>query len=155
MHAGHSYPEWDHCYPNCTPMTMTVHPPPLTVSIMSPAHYSPGHPACIKPHDPCAPAHCWDGRSHYGHYHGLAHGAAPCSTSTSQKCLPRRKGVPCHIYWAQEPSTADWEGPTTSITSRNVWNQWDDGAVIQPCTVKEDSSSTCPCLLGIHPQRHV
>ncbi|ETE58162.1 hypothetical protein L345_16115, partial [Ophiophagus hannah] len=99
MHAGHMHSGWDHCYPNCTPMTMMVQPPPLTLSIMSPAHYSPGHPACIKPHNPCAPVHCWDGRSHYGH-HGLTQGAAPCFTSTSQKCLPKSKSgyVPCRTY---------------------------------------------------------
>ncbi|KAK9391011.1 hypothetical protein NXF25_018341 [Crotalus adamanteus] len=93
MHAGRLHSGWDHCYPNCSPMTMTVHPPPLTLSIMTPAQYSPGHPACIKPHNPCAPVHCWDGRSHYG-YHGLPHSAAPYFTTPalpSPKCLPRSK----------------------------------------------------------------
>lgn len=154
MHAGHLYSGWDHCYPNCTPVTMTVQPPPLTLSIMSPAHYSPGHPACIKPHKPCAPVHCWDGNSHHG-YHGLAHGAAPCFTSTSQKCLPRSKSVPCRTYWAQEPPTADWEWPTTSITSRNVgtnetmelWSNhvWSRRTVLQLVLV----------CWGVHPQMHI
>ncbi|KAK9391014.1 KRTAP10-8: Keratin-associated protein 10-8 [Crotalus adamanteus] len=49
---------WNHCYPNCTPVTVTLQPPPFTMNIPSTSLCCPEQYVCVDPCRPCSPSVC-------------------------------------------------------------------------------------------------
>ncbi|ETE58163.1 Keratin-associated protein 10-8, partial [Ophiophagus hannah] len=49
---------WNNCYPNCTPVTVTLQPPPFSMNIPSSSLCCPDQYACIDPCRPCSPTVC-------------------------------------------------------------------------------------------------
>ncbi|KAG8146932.1 hypothetical protein E2320_014012 [Naja naja] len=49
---------WNNCYPNCTPVTVTLQPPPFSMNIPSTSLCCPDQYACVDPCRPCSPTVC-------------------------------------------------------------------------------------------------